>query len=382
MRSLAPLAAILFANGVMTVAQVSISSIYLPISVTFDEQITGLGILTSLFFIGFGIIEVPGGALSARVGPKKVALAGIAIVSLGVLGTAYAPTFDALIVLRFMVGFGLGLFFPSMVVLTVWSMGRGSSGMGVALVTVASSVGAGLGVFGWSVLAALYGWRASLLLDAAISAAVALMVFFMVPADKASSGPKVSVAGLRRILASRRLVALSLALLGLGATGVLSGSFMVYYLEKAFDLQPGYAGLISGLGYISTIFTSLLVGKLYDRGTNAGFLIFGATAALGLGTAILAVHSLYAAIAGALICGLAGGPAGTGSIAAARKLAPSPEMEALTISIADNFSLLGVFVGALYFPFLVLGLGYPSAWVLGGIVCVVLTAPVLFFKDL
>ncbi|MDA4123218.1 MAG: MFS transporter [Thaumarchaeota archaeon] len=374
--------AILLANAVMAIAQVNVASVYLSISVTFDEQITGLGILTALLFVGLGLAEIPGGLLSSRTGPKKVTLAAIATVALASLASGYSPSFDALLILRFFVGVGLGLFFPSMVVLAIRSTSKGASGMGVGLVGVSGSLGGGLGTLSWSVLGAVYGWRTSLFLDASLTAAVGVLVFLMVPSDQRSATSSLSLSDFREIIARKKLVMLCLCLFGIGASGSLIGNFMVYYLEKDFGIQPGYAGFITAIGWLSLIFGSLLGGRLYDKGSHTGLLIFASTAAYGVSTIIVGVHSLYAATLGAVAWGFTGGMCGTAAIAAAKKLAPDAHLEALTIGMCDSFSLLGNFASGLYFPLLVLSLGYPLGWAIGGSVCIFLALPLVLFKDM
>jgi MFS family permease len=374
--------ALAFANGILTISQVSIASVYLPISVTFNAEITGLGILSSVFFVGFGLVETPSGLLSARIGPKKMTLVGAGIIFVAVLANAFSPTFGTLVAFRFLAGVGLGLTVPSIVVLTIRSMGHGASGTGVGILATSSNLGAGLGIFGWSILAALYGWRESLLVDAVITAAVGLMVFFMVPEDIASSDPDLSFRDLKTLLGNRKIQAIALVMLGTGVTGALTGNFMVYYLEKVFGLQPGYAGSIAGAAYFAPIFTSIFVGRVYDKGFSAKLIIIGCAAILSLGTAIIAVHSVYAALGGVLICGVFGGPIGIVAFAVARKTVSKANLETLTIGFVDTFALMGVFLGVLIFPFLVLGLGYPIAWVIGGAVGIILTFPIVFLKDL
>ena len=381
-RNTLSLAVVLVANAVMTVSQVNVASVYLPISVTFDEQIVGLGVLTSLFYVGYGIIEIPGGVVGSRLGPKRLALVGLAISVASITATGLAPSFDVLIALRFAAGLGLGLFFPCGVVLAVRNMGEGSSGLGAALVITSFAIGASLGVFGWSVLSADYGWRASLVINGAITLASALAFLFVVPADASDPGFRFTMEGFRRVIGNRKLQVVSLALFGSGISGSLYGSFIVYYLEETFDSQPSIAGLIGGLGYITLLFTAILGGRLFDRGGNPKVIIFGSTCALAFGTALIGVHSVYAALAGAVICGLSIGPISTVALVIARRTAPAPELETLVVSIGDNLSLAGVFVGALFFPLLVIALGYPYAWLIGGVVGVFLTVPVILIREL
>jgi predicted MFS family arabinose efflux permease len=381
-RNIPSLVTVLFANAVMTVCQVNIASVYLPISVTFDEQIVGLGILTSLFYVGYGIVEIPGGALGSRLGPRKLALLGLAVCVTSITATGLAPTFDSLIALRFVTGMGLGLFFPAAVVLAVRNLGEGSSGLGAALVVTSFSIGAAAGVFGWSVLSADYGWRLSLVANGAVTMLAALVFYLRIPADSRDPMFRFTREGFKGVVGNRKLQVVSLALFGSGLSGSLPGSFIVYYLEKTFDAQPGLAGLIGGVGYITLLVTAILGGRLFDRGGNPKAIIFGATAALTLGIGIIAFHSVYAAVVGSLICGLSIGPISTVALVIARRTAPSPELETMVVGIADNLSLAGVFVGSLFFPLLVVTLGYPYAWVIGGVAGLILTVPVLLIKEL
>ncbi|MDA4123219.1 MAG: MFS transporter [Thaumarchaeota archaeon] len=370
------------ANGVLAVAQTSISSVYLPISLTFDEQITGLGVLSSVYFLAVAVTEVPGGLFSSSLGPKRITLIGSTIASLAILATTFAPSFAVLVVLRVVVGAGLGLATPSMLVLTMRSLGKGASGRGVALFSIASSLGAAVGFPAWSILAADYGWRTSLFVDGAFTGAVTLVVLFMVPFDEGSSTQRRMGFELRTILRDRRIQVLSLAFFGTGITVVLIGNFMVYYLETVLSLQPGYAGAITGLGALTPISSYLLFGRFYDRGVSARATVFGATVGLGIGTALVSIHSLIAAIVGIVVCGVSGPPISIAVFSISRRLAPRPDLEALTIGFVDAVSLVGVFAGALLFPLFVVALGYPLAWILGGAACIVLTAPVLAFKNL
>jgi predicted MFS family arabinose efflux permease len=303
---------------------------------------------------------------------------GVSFVS--VLASAFAPNFGALEVLRFVGGFGIGLFFPPIVVLAVRNIGVGSGGVGSALIVTSFAIGGAIGVFGWSVLSSEYGWRTSLLIQAVITLLSTLAFLVSVPDDVKSPGKWPTRANLGRAITNPTLMIVSLALFGSGITGS-AVSFLVYYIEVSFSVQPAVAGFISGIGYLTLLPTALLGGRLYDTGRSGPYIMLAATATMAIGTCLIAVHSLYAALVGAVIGGLGVGPIGTIALVIAKKTASSPEVETLAISIGDTFSLAGVFVGALVFPLLVLAGGYPVAWFVTGAVCFFLTIPVLRIKD-
>ncbi|MDA4123220.1 MAG: hypothetical protein OK456_08590, partial [Thaumarchaeota archaeon] len=76
------------------------------------------------------------------------------------------------------------------------------------------------------------------------------------------------------------------------------------------------------------------------------------------------------------------GPISVVAIVTARRTASSQELEPLVVGVADQFSLAGVFAGALVFPFLVVGLGYPPAWLIGASIVLVLAVPYMLMKEI
>ncbi|MDA4123221.1 MAG: MFS transporter, partial [Thaumarchaeota archaeon] len=319
--NLRALVTILCTYGVVTISQVNIASIYLPVSITFNEQIVGLGVLTSAFFIGYGVVELPGGVAGARFGAKTLANLGLFITLLSLIACAFAPSFEWLIALRFAVGVGFGLFFPSGLVLAIRQIAEASSGLAAGSTTAAFSIGGAAGVFGWSVLSAVYGWRASLLIQAAIVLAAVVAFVLWVPSDRSSSAPSLSSSAFRRALTNRKLLVVSALLFGSGATSILSGNFLVYYLEKSFGVQPGYAGFIAALSYAVVLVTALVGGRAFDKGGNPKLIVLISVLVLAFGTAIIAVHSVLLVLVGSLLCGLAIGPISVVAIVTARRTA-------------------------------------------------------------
>ncbi|MDG6926358.1 MAG: MFS transporter [Nitrososphaerota archaeon] len=139
-------------NALMAVIQTNIASLNLPISIEFNQTLYGLGLLSSGFFVAYGLLELPGGLLAFRTGAKKLLVIGGLVTSVAALVSAASPSFDVLIVLRFLAGAGLGLSFPPTVVLLIRNIRAGSTGLGASLVATSFSIGGGIGVFGWAVL--------------------------------------------------------------------------------------------------------------------------------------------------------------------------------------------------------------------------------------
>lgn len=149
-----------------------------------------LGLLAGVFFAGFASTQLPLGAALDRIGPKRVLLAlmGVAVLACGAF--AMATTFEGLLIARTLMGVGLSA--GLMAALTSfrhaysaeaqlrassWMLMTGSLGMLMSTVPVHA-------------LLPLVGWRGLFWLSAAGIALCALLIVFIVPADRPQPAAK------------------------------------------------------------------------------------------------------------------------------------------------------------------------------------------------
>ena len=367
-------------NAIMAISQTNITSIYLQVSLDFHSSLYGLGILASSYFAGYGLFELPGGIVAAKIGPKKLIVLGGMLTTASLLACALSPSFLLLALFRASAGIGYGLVFAPCLVLMMRNLGSRSVGLGAAFGTISFSLGASVGIYAWAILSSWAGWRASLMVEFVITLASVLALVIIVPKDKQLPDLRVKWSQLNVEIANKPMLALILAAFGGGATAILTGSFLVYYLEKIFSMAPAEAGLIGALNFIAPLITGIVAGRLYDRGFNAKALIGAAAVSLTLGTAAIAYHSVYAAIVGSVIAGLAIGMGGTADYSVARDLSTKPEYESLNVGIVDAASLVGLFVAPLYFSTIAVSSGYPVAWLACSLPALVLFVPMLVVK--
>lgn len=107
------------------------------------------GLLTAAYAIGVALVAVPGGLMGARVGPKRVALAGVVVISLGSVGFGFAGEFWQLVLARGGQGLGAGLAWTSALSWLVTAAPRDRRaeliGYGISGATAGSLLGPGLG---------------------------------------------------------------------------------------------------------------------------------------------------------------------------------------------------------------------------------------------
>src|SRR5438876_2583751 len=129
-------------------------------------------------------------------------------------------------------------------------------------------------------------------------------------------------------------------------------------------------------------YTSQCVVKLYDLTMKPSRLLI--LSGLGMTSALLvaAAPTLTAAATGAVLGGIAVGPASTINFAAAKDLSRvEKEYEGLTIGWVNSISLTGSFWPPLVFSYFARSFNYSAAWIAGAAMCLLLLVPLLFLRE-
>ncbi len=369
------------ARIVYAINWLNIGAIFYLMNADLNSGVSGLGTLTSSFYLGVGTMQVPGGILAAKWGPKRTVALGILLYSFAVLGTSAATVILQVAILRFIVGTGMALVFAPAVVLATRFLG-GKSGTGVGLINSAFGVGGLFGLFGWILLASVTGWRPTLALSGGLGVLTGMLVIALVPKDGENAQFRFSSVKLAKILSNRNLVLLGLGCLGSNLGSVLISSFMAFYLQASLGETAAIAGLVAAMVVVLPIYTSLWGGRLYDRLRKPRRLLI--ISGLGMTGALLviAIPVPYAAALGALLGGIVIGPASTIAFAAAKDLTRvQREYEGLAVAFVNSISLTGSFWPPLIFSYLAKSYDYSAAWLAGGAMCFLLLIPLFLLRD-
>ena len=149
---------------------------------------SGLGLLTSAYFLTFAAFQLPLGVLLDRFGPRRIEAALLVVAAAGAFVFAHAHTLTGLVVGRGLIGFGVSaclmaafkafvLWFPSQQLPRINGFQMAAGGLGALAAT--SPVEAALGVT---------DWRGVFTLLALLTLIVAAVIFFVVPERRESSG--------------------------------------------------------------------------------------------------------------------------------------------------------------------------------------------------
>lgn len=387
----------------------NIASIFFLIAADLRQDISMLGLVTASFIIGVGIFQVPAGILAAKFGASKTAVSGILIASFCALLTGISNDIIQIAILRFIVGMGMACFFGPSVIMISQYLGKRSEGLGIGLINSAHAIGGIIGVFGWVILAQLYGWRTSLIIGGALGLVTGIILIISalvkpqvktqderIPPgntvneqDKATKSPdtegRISLLALRRILFNRSLVILGLTLLSFQAGSSIILTFVVYYLVGSMKIDLTIAGFIGSLNLIIALLFSPMFGRVYDRTkkTKNILIISGLLAAIGV--CGMSVPSVYIIIPSMIISAVFLSAGFVIVYAEAKRTSSAhrldPSYQTLAVSFVNGISLFGAFWIPVLFSFSVDRIGISNAWILGGFIVLIFILPAFKLKQ-
>ena len=125
----------------------------------FHLSATQMGTVMSAFFIGYVLMQIPGGLMADKFGPRKILLVIITIWSLFTGMTGLAISFATMLGVRFLFGVGEGSFFASAQKAISISYPKKQRGKALSMVLVSSGVVAIIAPIFTAKVMASYGWR-------------------------------------------------------------------------------------------------------------------------------------------------------------------------------------------------------------------------------
>jgi MFS family permease len=352
---------------------------------------------------------VPAGILAAKYGADKIAVFGILLASFCALLTGVSNTIPQIAILRFVVGMGMACFFGPSVILISRYLGRQSEGLGIGLINSAHAIGGIIGIFGWVILAQLFGWRSSLVIGGALGLVTGLVLIISVLVAKPKiksqddsltlqnaaadpnmatefpeDGAGISLSGLQRTIFNRSLVILGLTLLSFQAGSSIILTFVVYYLGGSLKIDFTVAGFIGSLNLIIALLFSPIFGRVYDRTKKAKriLIISGLAAAFSIWG--MSVPSIFVIIPSMIVSAIFLSAGFVIVYAEAKRTSGiqhlNPQYQTLAVGFVNGISLFGAFWIPVLFSLAVDHFGFSFAWLLGGLIVLIFILPAFKLK--
>ena len=239
-------------------------------------------IVLSAYFTAYALMLLPGGELVDRLGPRRVALAGLALFGVGAAAGALASSFTMLIVARVIQGAGAGLVSPAALAGAVSGFPPERRGSALGIWGASAGMSNLLGPLLGGLLTVAFGWRADWWALIPLTLAAALGIARLVPSvlhsDDEGGNPTLN----RVVFAATLIAALTFA--------VMIGAF--YIAEQYLQRVAGFSALgASGALVLVALLVGAaapLAGKLVDRYGEQLPTLLGFVGA-GLGLAVLGI---------------------------------------------------------------------------------------------
>ena len=330
-----------------------------------------LGLLTAAFLVGTGLCQIPAGIYSAHRGASKAALIGLALIGVTSIVSALVTNFQLALIVRFATGIGTAFYFAPALVIVSHSLGRGRSGFTIGIYNGAFNLGAGLGIIAFTPLASEVDWR----LPFVITGVLTLIAFGEnLYALKGWVDPvKIELSRVKSTLASRDILIVIVATIGMDAAYYVVSQFLPTYSEVNLHFSSTLAGIISSLVLLAAFVGAPLWGWVADRMKNRRLIILITSIAGSLSVALFAFQNPTVTWFAAFLSGFFFTGALTNCYAypvqipeIGKKYAP------LSIGLINSASILAGAVLTSAFPTLATDFGYYLAFLLAGTIPIVL----------
>ncbi|HEY8588568.1 MAG TPA: MFS transporter [Naasia sp.] len=294
------------------------------------------GSLIAAYALGVVVGAPTIAALSARFARKRLLLVLLAVVTVATVASALLPTFESVLVARFVAALPHGAYFGVAALVAASLLGPGKRGRGAAFVIGGLTIANIVGVPAITWLGQNAGWRIAYLAVAAIFVLTFVAVALVVPRQPGDPGST-----LRAELRAFRRPQLWFAL-GIGSIG-FSGLFAVYTYVS--PIATDVTGLpVSAVPLLLVVFgVGMTIGNFAggwftDRGTKRALL----TAFAGILAALVALLLTVTTAVGLFACCLVLGAAvGGGAIAIQVRLLDVAG-DSQTLAAALNHSALNI----------------------------------------
>jgi NNP family nitrate/nitrite transporter-like MFS transporter len=291
------------------------------------------GFLSTAVFLGGGVLAVPIGWLTDRLGAKRVTTLSLAILVASTLALAAAPDYTTMAAIRLVSGFGVTttLVAGGQYINTLWS----ARGRALAQGFYGGSVqfGVGAAIFALPSVAASTGWRGALAF-CAVPVGLTLIVWERWARPVRAEAERGAMA---RVLGDATIWRLGLANAAAFGLSMVLGTWVAVYFVHEFQLSLAAAGVLGSQAVLLGMLGRPLGGALLARGlAGAGGLIRWTLAGNTLALLLLAVpgRPLAVALVAVSLVGMASSLSYAAVLAIAGRARPDAAGSALGIIAA------------------------------------------------
>ena len=335
----------------------------------FGVTTSQIGLINAAFYLMAGLLALPSGILSDRLGRKRLAVCGIIVLFTGMLLLYFSRSFFYIAGIYLLLGVGIAAFGPTMMSWVAEISPPTHMGRAYGWYTTALFCGLGMGPAAGGALGEWLGLQPVFLIGAALVAVTIGAVQWSLPSIKATDDhqferPKQPL-NFRQMLANRHLLGCWSVTFG---TNIIGGAFFTFLplLAQERGLDVGQIGIVYLVQSVSNALARIPFGALSDRiGQRKHQALLGVVLSslsiAGFAPAVTFVHFLLAASSLGVSLAIA-----FTSIGALIAETTQPRFRGLAMGGYNSFIYFGLMAGSIGLGPLIEAVGFGSGFLLAG----------------
>ncbi|EST12648.1 MFS transporter [Sporolactobacillus laevolacticus] len=232
-----------------------------------------LGLMSTVFFTTYALMQIPAGFLADRFGRVKVLVGGYLLFAVGTFFSGIVSGLGLFLVVRAITGFGEGTYYGPQYAISSATLPKKYRGFSSAIINSGMALGISAGFIASSYLTFTLhkSWQTSFFVFGILTAVVAILIGVFIKDDVKKPIPAkkepVQKANLKILLSRNHIFTYILIFCSLyGFFGMLT--WLPYYLQTVRGVDGSQTGIISSLVPWASIPGALLFGYLSDHIKN------------------------------------------------------------------------------------------------------------------
>ena len=267
-----------------------LAPLLVDIAAEFDVSVAVAGQVGTATFAAWAISVVSVGPLSDSLGRRPVALAGLSLLAIGVLASAFAPNLETLMVTRVVTGLGGGMIPPNGMAAVVDVVPPARLARAVGTLISFTTLSAVIGVPAVALMADVGSWRLPFLVIGSLLTACIVLNWFWFPKNEAAKSRTFAFfSRYRDLLALPVLRSILAANLAQRIAYMAIFSYLATYLIDDYGVSVGAVALPLALVGIGGVIGSYIGGMVATHPDRMSLI---AASAIGGGVAAAALFSV------------------------------------------------------------------------------------------
>ena len=254
------------ANFIVMTCINMLAPLLLELSTEFNTSVGAVGQLAAASAVPWAALAPFMGMLSDRHGRRPVLSLGLVLLGLATIGSAFAWSYNSLLVFRLIGGIGGATTGPNLLSAPADYFPPHRSGRAMGFVLGGLSVATVIGVPAVAIMAAFVGWRAAFFIVGLLLVALGGIIWRSLPPKGKKASKSGMISGFATVLSSKTTLLLLIANLLERSSFVATSTYLAAFLMQSYGLRLDEVAPVLSIIAVGTLLGSIFGGRLADRG--------------------------------------------------------------------------------------------------------------------